>query len=131
MWLGYLAFNLARAYVLKFQITKNGKLIELIYDYLALSIDIRHSWIIRNPFHGVFANALSFEYFIASKYDYELRAMLPEYTNETMEDQLNNLKELKDELNLYCKNSEFGKLYDVRNSIDDLIYRIEIEMQAY
>lgn len=131
MWLGYLAFNLARAYVLDFEINKNSKDIELVCDYLALSIDIRHSWIIRNPFHGVFANALSFEYFIASKYDYELRAMLPEYTNETMEDQLNNLKELKDELNLYCKNSEFGKLYDVRNSIDDLIYRIEIEMQAY
>lgn len=55
--------------------------------------------------------------------------MLPEYTNETMEDQLNNLKELKDELNLYCKNSEFGKLYDVRNSIDDLIHKIEIDVQ--
>lgn len=50
MWLGYLAFNLARAYVLDFEINKNSKDIELVCDYLALSIDIRHSWIIRNPF---------------------------------------------------------------------------------
>ena len=131
MWLGYLAFNIARAYALKFKITKNPELIELIYDYLEHCIEIRHTWVIRNPFHGIFATALSYEYFLASKYDYELRAIIPEYTDENKEDQINNLTELKNELNLYCQNSEFGKLYDIRTSIDNLIHKIESEIKAY
>lgn len=130
MWLGYLTFNIARAYAQKFRITKNYELIESICDYLEHSIEIRHTWVIRNPFHGIFANAISYEYFLASKYDYELRAMLPEYTDETMEDQINNLMELKNELSLYCENSEFGKLYDIRTSIDDLIYKIKLEVKV-
>lgn len=56
--------------------------------------------------------------------------MLPEYTDETMEDQINNLMELKNELSLYCENSEFGKLYDIRTSIDDLIYKIKLEVKV-
>lgn len=130
MWLGYLTFNIARAYVLKFKTTKNSELIEYIYDYLEHSIEIRHSWVIRNPFQGIFANAISYEYFLASKYDYEQRAVLPEYTDETMEDQISNLMELKNELNLYCENSEFGKLYDIRTKIDDLIHEIELQVQS-
>nr|WP_303666124.1 hypothetical protein [Ruminococcus bromii] len=130
MWLGYLTFNIARAYAQKFRITKNYELIESICDYLEHSIEIRHTWVIRNPFHGIFSNAISYEYFLASKYDYELRAMLPEYTDETMEDQINNLMELKNELSLYCENSEFGKLYDIRTSIDDLIYKIKLEVKV-
>ena len=131
MWLGYLTYNITRAYVLKFKITENCELIESIYDYLEHSIEIRYTWVIRNPFHGIFANAISYEYFLASKYDYELRAMIPEYTNETMEDQINNLIELKNELNLYCENSEFGKLSDIRMRIEELIHQIKLEVQAY
>ncbi len=47
-----------------------------------------------------------------------------------MEDQISNLMELKNELNLYCENSEFGKLYDIRTKIDDLIHEIELQVQS-
>ncbi len=125
LWQGYAQYNLTRAYVNLYKITGNDMYLEDMADYSISSINTRRNWFKNNNFKGVFSNALSYEYFLVCKYEYELRYKIPAYSMGTEEDILAGLSGLKDELSLYCETSGINRLYDMRNSIDSLIGSVQ------
>ena len=127
IWLGFIKYNLARAYIHKYKLTADAESLELFEEALLESIDIRHSWYSRNMYHGVFATAMSYEYFIAAQLDYSLRNDIVDYTNDSPIEIISQIKALKSELDKFCRESELGRLYDVRDIIGELEKRIKAE----
>ncbi len=121
LWLGFLQYNIARAYYKMYCFDNNPELIDLIKDNLFDAIEYREGWSKSEYYQGVFATALSYEYFLASLYDYRLRNDCEEYRTETKEENLENVKALRQELNKYCLESELGVLYKMRDDIDEFI----------
>ena len=71
-------------------------------EYSQKSIVTRRKWFTEKPFKGVFSNALSFEYFLVCRYEYEMIFKHKQYARQnTPEDMLNVLDKLKAELNRY------------------------------
>ena len=124
IWLGFLQYNLARAYHRKYNVTGEEGLIDDIKDNLLDAIGYREEWSQNEYYKGIFATALSYEYFLASHYDYALRNDLKGYSDETAEENLENVMALRETLNHYCDESELGILYRMRDQIDELIERI-------
>ena len=85
---------------------------------------IRKKWLNTDYFRGVFASALSFEYFIASLEQSRIRHICDGFDDDD-EDILESVKELRTELNEYCMESELGILYGLRDKIDDFIESME------
>ena len=121
LWLGFLQYNIARAYYRKYCIEKDVSLIRDIKDNLFDSIKYRKSWMKNEYYRGIFATALSYEYFLASFFDYRLRNDCEGYSDESKEENLQNVRELREELNQYCLDSDLGILYRMRDAIDDFI----------
>jgi hypothetical protein len=124
IWLGFIQYNLSRAYESKYTIKKEAKLISLIKENLLDAIGYREEWTQNEYYKGIFSTALSYEYFLASYYDYMLRYDLKGYSDETPEENLENVKELRNILNHYCDKTELGTLYRMRDQIDGLIEKI-------
>ncbi|MCR4792852.1 MAG: nucleotide-binding protein [Lachnospiraceae bacterium] len=127
IWLGFIDYNLSRAYRYHYELTGYEKDLDRFEETLADSIDIRKGWYKRNAYPGVFGIAMSYEYFIASKLDYEMRNDIDEYTHDSPSQNLANIERLMSELNGYCRDTELGKLYEARDSIDALMNRIRSE----
>ncbi len=124
IWLGYIQYNLARAYKDKYDFTKDESLLMRIKDNLLDAIGYREGWLASEYYKGLFSTALSYEFFIASYYDYLLRNSLEGYSTETPEENLDNIISLRNMLTNYCDKSELGTLYRIRDKIDDLIAEI-------
>ncbi len=127
LWQGYCQYNLTRAYVKLYKITGDKSYLEDIGDYSVSSINTRRTWFKENNFKGVFSNALSFEYFLVCRYEYELRYKLPGYSTGTSKDIITGLCNLKDEISLYCETSGINRLYDMRDSIDSLMDNVQLK----
>ena len=54
------------------------------------------------------------------KYELELRHKLKGYSKANKKDMLKELNKLDDELKLYCDSVELGRLFDMKESIDEL-----------
>ena len=124
IWLGFIDFNLSRVYRYKYEQTGEVKYLESFEDTLSGAVFYRKKWYKGNVYKGTFAVAMSYEYFIAAKLDYEMRNDINEYTNDTPVQNLANIDHLIEELDEYCRDTELGRLYTVRNSIADLESRI-------
>ena len=121
LWLGYLQYNIARAYYKKYCIENDRSLLNDVKDNLLDAIEYRERWSKSDYYKGIFATALSYEYFLASVFDYKLRKNCEGYSNESKEEILCNALDLREELNRYCIESEVGVLYRMRDIIDDFI----------
>ncbi|MCR5324256.1 MAG: nucleotide-binding protein [Lachnospiraceae bacterium] len=124
IWLGFIDFNLSRVYRYKYEQTGEVKYLELFEDTLSGAVYYRQKWYKGNIYKGAFAVAMSYEYFIAAKLDYQMRNDINEYTNDTPVQNLENIDRLIEELDEYCRDTELGRLYTVRDSIAALESRI-------
>lgn len=120
LFLGYAQYDLTRAYEALYQVTKDKSIFGQIQRYSSESILTRQNWCNVNSFKGIFSNALSFEYFLVKKYELELRHKLKGYSKVNKKDMLKELNKLDDELKLYCDSVELGRLFDMKESIDEL-----------
>lgn len=121
LWQGYAQYDLTRAYENLYKVTKDPAYLDRMEEYSQASIVTRYKWFCENPFKGVFSNALSYEYFLVYKYEYELRYKYPGYSADTPDDIVGGLDNLKSELNRYCETTGLGRLYDMRDGIDELM----------
>lgn len=125
LWKGYAQYDLTRVYENKYRIKKDSDYIDVMMDYSNKSIRTRRKWFLDNKFKGIFSSAISFEYFLVCKFEYELRHLHEAYTDDSSEQIITGLSQLKQELNEFCENTEFGRLYEMRDSIDSLINRVK------
>jgi len=121
LWLGYLQYNIARAYHKKYLCTHDRQYLSMVKDNLLDSIGYRERWSKNEYYKGIFATALSYEYFLASFFDCKLRDQLEGYTKESKDDNLMSLQHLRSELYNYCVESELGVLYRMLKDVDDYI----------
>ena len=126
LWMGYAQYNLTRTYENMYRITKDAKYLDNMRDYSYKSMLTRKQWFQNNKFKGVFSSALSFEYFLVCKFEYELQYKIKEYGNNKAEEIVSGLENVKKELNQYCESTGLGRLYDMRDGIDSLIESIEM-----
>lgn len=119
LWRGYAEYDLTRAYEAYYKITGDAAYLCKIKEFSLKSIITRKAWCRSNKFRGVFANALSFEYFLVKKHELEIRYEIKEYDHCTKEDIFGDLAELDGELKEYCDATELGRLYDMKSSIDE------------
>ncbi|MBO7342205.1 MAG: nucleotide-binding protein [Clostridia bacterium] len=125
LWQGYTQYNLTRAYENLYKVTHESAYLDKMQEYSQASIVTRRKWFTDNPYKGVFSNALSFEYFLVYKYEYELRHKYAAYSPDTPDEILQGLDKLKSELNSYCATTGLGRLYDMRDGIESLIQNVE------
>lgn len=125
LWTGYAQYDLTRAYENLYKVTKDAQYLAKMGEYSQASIVTRRKWFSDNQFKGVFSSALSFEYFLVYKYEYELRHKYSTYSSDTPDHIIGGLVQLKSELSRYCETAGLGRLYDIRDGIDDLIRHIE------
>jgi len=125
LWKGYAFFNLARLYEKMYRLTKEGIYIQKLKSAIRETLFFRHEWL-DVDFEGAFGTALTFEYFLASKYDYEIRYYLGTNDEEIEEPDyiIKGLKSLRNELSEYCETIDVGRLFEMRDSIDCLIDKI-------
>ncbi len=124
LWQGYAQYDLTRAYENLYKITGDESYFEKMEDYSQASIATRYRWFCENPFKGVFSSALSYEYFLVCRHEYELRFKYPHYSPDTDNEILVGLGGLKEELSRFCETTGLGRLYDMRDSIDQLMNNV-------
>lgn len=128
LWMGYTQYNLTRCFENLYKVTGDNKHLISMEEYSQKSIATRRKWFTENTFKGVFSNALSYEYFLVCRYEYELSFKYKQYAQlNTSADILGGLDKLKAELNQYCETTGLGRLYDMRDSIDTLMHSIQEE----
>ena len=125
LWMGYAQYDLTRAYENLYKVTGDQKYLAKMEEFSQKSITTRRKWFTENTFKGVFSNALSYEYFLVCKYEYEMSYKYEKYAQRnTPADILGGLDKLKAELNQYCETTGLGRLYDMRDGIDTLMHSI-------
>lgn len=131
LWKGYAFFNLSRLYEQMYRLTKNDLYVEKMRSAISEALFYRHEWLDAD-FEGAFGIALTFEYFLASRYDYETRFYIGTREKERGDTYaiIEGLKRLKSELSEYCESIDVGRLFEMRDSIDFLIDRINAESQS-
>lgn len=122
LWNGYAFFNLARLYETMYRIEGDSNYINKLNNAIKEALFYRHEWL-DVGFEGAFGTALTFEYFLASKYEYETRFYLGsiETGNGEAVAIVKGLERLRCELSEYCEAIDVGRLFEMRDSIDSLI----------
>ena len=127
LWQGYAQYDLTRAYENLYKATGDEQYLAKMEEYSQASIVTRYKWFCENSFKGVFSNALSYEYFLVYRYEYEMRYKYPRYARgESTQQIIDGLDRLKLDLSRYCETTGLGRLYDMRDGIDNLIQKISV-----
>lgn len=137
LWNGYVYYNLSRAYEKMYRLEQKEDAAGTAYsdqqaedafkkikEYSLRSISIRRRWI-ENGMKGIFSTALSYEYFLAVKYEYELCESLPGYSEKTPERMTEDIRRTLAELSVYCKTTGLEKLFTIRDSFEKMIVRLK------
>ncbi len=124
LWRGYAEYDLTRTYEALYVATGSADYFPLIRKYSMQSIVTRREWCRVNAFRGVFTNALSFEYFLVKKHELDLCSRFDGYSLYSKQQLIAATNDLSDELRNYYDSSEFGRLYDMKESIDALRAKI-------
>lgn len=136
LWNGYVYYNLSRAYEKVYRLeqkaVQDGKAdsgqqsdntFRMIKEYSLRAISIRRRWI-ENGMKGIFSTALSYEYFLAVKHEYEQCEALPGYSEKTPEKMTEDIRRTLAELSVYCKTTGLEKLFIIRDSFEKMIMRL-------
>ena len=79
---------------------------------------------IESGLRGIFSTALSYEYFLALKHEYELGESLPGYTGKDQQGITEDIRSTLAELTVYCRTTGLEKLFMIRDSFEELIRRL-------
>lgn len=141
LWSGYVQYNLSRAYERllyaiedkdenegrnkddekhKDQELIKVKLIKRVRECSLKAISIRRRWI-GNGMKGIFSTALSYEYFLALKHEYELCKTMDGYSSEPQEKVFEGIRNTLEELTIYCKTTGLERLFAIRDSFEQLM----------
>ena len=125
LWNGYAYYNLARVYENMYRITQDSTYMQKMRKSIEDALYFRHEWL-DVDFDGVFGTALTYEYFLASKYDYETRFDIGSGSDgsDDADSIIHGLNGLRKELSEYCEAIDVGRLFELRDSIDFLINTI-------
>ena len=74
---------------------------------------------------GVFSTALSLEYFLALKHEYELYDTLSGYSSERPEQIYEEIRGSLAELTIYCRTTGLEKLFAMREDFEELMRRFQ------
>lgn len=103
IWPGFVKYNLARCYLLQYNLWQNPEDAQLALDYFDDACRIRKKWLKQSRFHQVIRSALSYEYFICKLDEINARCILQ---NKTPEDMAQEYLLLERELETYMLKSE-------------------------
>ena len=136
LWSGYIQYNLSRVYeqivltidessIKSHEVTGKSReeWIEKVRESSLKAISVRHRWM-DNGMKGVFSTALSYEYFLALKHEYELCENLRGYSEDKKEKVADSIRNTLAELTVYCKTSGLEKLYDIREAFVKMAMRM-------
>ena len=103
IWGGFLYYNLARLYGLKWSVDHNSIDQELLINTYLQAISIRKGWVMESGFNEKIQNAISFEYFIAKiDYIHQIKALKLKTDAEIEEE----YKKVEKEINKYFNADE-------------------------
>ena len=140
IWAGFIEYNRSRVFRYLFEKTKEEQFLAMFDDTLSSALFYRNKWVdmdelavdqTANPngYKGVFAAAMTYEYFLAAGLDYELRYTIKEFKDDSPEMIVNEVDKLIDKLNIYCKETEMERLFQQRDNLKKLEERIRIEQK--
>ena len=132
LWNGFVYYNLSRAYEKLYMREQEeasvgavsgqevSHWISEMRENSLRSIVIRRHWI-GNGMKGIFSTALSYEYFLAMKYEYELCEKIPKYSEKPRDKRAEDIRGTLAELSVYCKTTGLEKLFAIRESFEEMI----------
>lgn len=116
IWPGFVKYNLARCYLLQYNLWQNPEDAQLALDYFDDACRIRKRWLKQSRFHQVIRSALSYEYFICKLDEINARCVLQ---NKTPEDMVQEYLLLERELEAYMLRSEqLERLVFIQNLLE-------------
>lgn len=98
VWSGFMTFNIARAYGMRYEITGNKEDLEKSLDMFELAERFRKEWLDIEYSSSIFKSALSYEYFIARVHHLNF---LTKNNLETEKDRDKLRKEIENDLETY------------------------------
>lgn len=124
LWDGFLFFNIGRAHEEAYRTTNDPEDFEKMRESIERAILYRRRWMKPGHLAGAFASALSYEYFQACKWRFECSYRYAADKEAAAQDVLAGLGQIRDELDQYCGETEFGRLYAIRDDIDKFVSSI-------
>lgn len=116
IWPGFVKYNLARCYLLQYNLWQNPADAQPALDYFDDACRIRKRWLKQSRFHQVIRSALSYEYFICKLDEINARCVLQ---NKTPEDMAQEYLLLERELETYMlKSEQLERLVFIQNLLE-------------
>lgn len=117
IWPGFVKYNLARCYLLQYNLWQNPEDAQLALDHFADACHIRKKWLKQSRFHQVIRSALSYEYFICKLDEINARRLLQ---NKSTEDMAQECLLLERELETYMlKSEQLERLVFIQNLLEE------------
>ena len=117
IWSGFVKFNLARCYLLQYQLWGNAEDAELALDHFDAACDHRKEWLKQSQFHQVIRSALSYEYFVCKMEEINARCTLE---NKSPEETAQEYLLLERELETYMlKSEQLERLVFIQNLLEE------------
>lgn len=116
IWPGFVKYNLARCYLLQYNLWQNPEDAQRALDYFDDACRIRKRWLKQSRFHQVIRSALSYEYFICKLDEINARCVLQ---SKTPEDMAQEYLLLERELETYMlKSEQLERLVFIQNLLE-------------